>query len=1260
MQDFVNLRVHSSYSIKDGLLDPKKIIDIAAQNGEKAVAITDLNYMLKAVDFYEYARKKGVKPIIGVDAYIDRDITNPEDFLPENILEFKPTRMLLLAMNEQGYKDINLLLSRGHTENQKEMKELKGYEAVGFIKQSWLTPESTKNIIALSGDAYSGDVITEYIYGSPEKALEKAEFYKKAFNNKFFLELQRYDQEEEYKTITGNLKISHKTGIPLVATHPIQFEKRTDYYNHEIRHCAATKQEVADINRKTLFTREQYYKNKEEINELFSDLPFAVAASSQIADMCNVKLRLNVSDLPNFPTGDKSTEDFLSDVSHKGLQERMLANFPDENIRKQKMKEYEDRLNVELGIINNMGFPGYFLIVYDFIKWAKENDIFVGPGRGSGAGSLVAYSLGITDLDPIPYNLLFERFLNPERVSMPDFDIDFESLRRSEVIDYVHRKYDKNNELSVSQISTFGLLKPKAVIKATSRALQLSYSVTDSISKKIPEDPSLKLEDVLNQDWMIQMRSQSKQVDDWMRICESLENIPTSIGVHAGGVVIGKTQLTDYTPLSRSDMNSPIFTQFDKNSVEKAGLVKFDFLALSNLTVLQQAIGFINEREEFAKKKFTLENLPLDDKAVYQNFKDGNTVGVFQFEGQGMRNTLKLISPDKFEDLISIISLFRPGPIAMIPEYASNKKTGIFEYPHESLKDILSETYGIIVYQEQVMQAAQKVAGYTLGQADMLRRAMGKKKPEEMKKHREIFKKGAEKNGIPEAKANEIFDLMEKFAEYGFNKSHAAAYSLISYQTAYLKTHYPAEYFTAFLNVEILAKTTKNTDKIELLLNDARMNGLKILSPDINTCSSEFSFQKDSIRYGLSGIRNVSATSIDIIRNELKENGKFTSFANFYDRIGLRKKIDKRVITSLIYAGVFDELEDNRAKLIESLPRFIKCRDNIKVYDVNIVENEERKKINVEIEKENEKIDLLNEEVKLFNKSKTATEEDKKELLERILIAKPDYVYEEGSKFKKISKTTLKRMLKIPDITLPELDESVDYWGEVTKYSCEKSVYGFYLTGHPYYSFEKSLDGFKATLPMSEVMLIDPPQEGIQQLVSGVIHSISKGKTRNGDPMWIMKVGDGIDTLDIFAFNYTIDEHESKLKAGEFVSFQCKIKPPRDKSGKNMISIEDVLTYQEVKSKLIKNIDVALQSQQNEELIKIINEHRGAIGVTIYNPENNFKNYAVVELDNKLYGVDGSPDLIRKLENNFGEDRVKVKLHEKMLFSNTYKHKLKF
>lgn len=1274
MEDFVNLRVHSSYSIKDGLLSPYQIVDIAAKNGEKAVAITDLNYMLKTVDFYEYARKKGVKPIVGVDAYIERDVFNSDEF--EDNDSIYPTRMVFLAKNEEGFKKISAMLSRSILENQKE--ELKIYDGVGFIKQSWLTKDFGKDVVLLSGESTTSDITKEALYGDPDIALEKVNYYKNIFGNNFFLEINRIDQKDERDSILKIIDLSIKSGVPIVATNPIQFENRQDYYFHELRSCISSKEEIYDISRELKFTREQYYKSREEINELFKDIPSAISMSSKIADMCNVKLQLNISELPSFDTDEgESEEDYLIKKSKQGLKERLIDFFPDEAERESVRKTYEDRLDFELSVINRMGFSGYFLIVQDYIGWAKDNGVMVGPGRGSGAGSLVAYSLGITNLNPLPYNLLFERFLNPERVSMPDFDVDFDE--RGLVIDYMHNKYDKENEgLSVSQIATYGLLKVKAVIKSAARVLGVPYPVVDQISKKIPNDPKLKLSDILNQEWLLKQMEESSAIRDLIEAAKKLENIPTSVGVHAGGVVVGKKQLTDYSPLAKADNYGVVFSQYDKYEVEKAGLVKFDFLGLSNLSVLSKTISQVNNRAEFKEKPFNIDKIPLDDPEIYKLFKEANTGAVFQFEGQGMRNTLKLTKPDRFEDLIAIVSLFRPGPMEHIGDYAKNKSGAEIKYLHPLLEDILKETYGIMIYQEQVMQTAQKVAGYTLGQADMLRRAMGGKKASEMEKQREVFREGAKKNGLTEKNADDIFNLMEKFAGYGFNKSHAAAYSLISYQTAYMKKYYAPEYYSSFLNVESMVKASKNSNKVEFLLNDARMNGLSILPPDINKCDATFTYEGNNIRYGLSGIKGVTPSSIENIKKDINENGEYKSFEDFYSRIGVKTK--KTVIENLVFAGVFDNIEPNRTKIFYSLPEFMNYKKDVTDNNKKIADNEKIEEENSFIENNIQTINEINDVIGVIAKRRRKLNSDLKKIAgeeipddyqkeikeiqiqeenisKEIIKLYPDYtIPDKGVKL--IKPRSLK---KLKEMSCPTLIDEVESWSEVTKFNYEKAVYGFYLTGHPYNYYNNEMSGFKASLPLEEINLITPPKEGEVQLISGIIHSIEKKRTRTGTPMWIISLSDGKETISMFAFDYITSDPEKseKIKVGEFVSMQVKIKPPIGDSSKNLLGIEDIFNFTEIKNKLIKGVNVALSSKDNTKLIDIINKHRGNMKVTIYNPEASTGNYAVADLDDKKFGINGSPECIKELSDTFGNNNVVLKLYEKMLFSNSYKYKLK-
>lgn len=1211
MSNFVHLRTHSSLSIKDGLLSGKDLASLAAEKQQPAIALTDLNRMFGIITFYEAAVNKGVKPIIGCDAYIERDLTDPDEFENEEI----PTRLLLIAKNDKGYKRLMELQTRSYIENMKGEPK----NEIAYIKQSWLK-EDCDGLIALSGDVYSGDIALEMlkedrdINESKKIALEKANFYKDIFKGNFFLEIQRYDQKKEAEFVEGIVSLSHETNIPLVATHPVQFKERGDYYAHELRTTIPEKEQIVDITRSTKFTREQYFKSSEEMEELFSDIPFALDNAKSIAKMCSVKIKLNSNDLPKYPTSNGESEaDYFERVSKEGLEERLTYIFPDEKERKEKRAEYDERLQTEIDIIKKMDFPGYFLIVSDFIKWSKNNEVPVGPGRGSGAGSLVAYSLKITDLDPLPYGLLFERFLNPERVSMPDFDIDFDSTQRHKVISYVRDKYDSlSGGNSVAQIATYSLLKAKAVIKDVGRSMAIPLYVLNRISKMMPSDPKLKLKDMFNDSRFRQVYEESSQMKKLIDTSLLLENVPKTVGMHAGGIVIAPGKISDYTPIYVADNeNGVTMSQYDKDGVEKAGLVKFDFLALANLTSIDMAVKMINDREEFKDKKFDISTISLTDKKIFENFSKGNSIGVFQFESPGMRGMLKSIKPDRFEDLIALVSLYRPGPMALIPEYKRRKEGGAFEYPDPRAESSLKETYGIMIYQEQVMQVAQQVANYTLGGADMLRRAMGKKKHEEMVKQREIFRSGANQNGVSSEKADEIFDLMEKFADYGFNKSHAAAYALVSYQTAYLKTHYPTEYYTAMLNTN-----TDNTDKIDVFLQDARLNGLNVLPPDINTCNTVFVGEGNSLMFGIAGIKGVKEDALSSVKDELEKNGKYQSFPDFYKRVGM--KIRKNVVQKMIMAGVFDSLEPNRAKIYESLELFAEYSKKVKAQDKKVLTNIEREKENIEIQR---KIDA-------------------------------GELNEKGKPFK------LKKLAEIQTIELPEMLD-VEPWVSADKYDRELKAYGFFLTGHPFPEIKAEMGGLKAALPLSDIDVVEP-ETNESFLIAGIISSLEIKSTVNGDKMALIKLDDGETIKSLLIFSRVMEDMQDELTVGKTAAFEIQVQKPkegREEDG-NRVNIRNYFSLNDLKHRLVNGIHIAIKPERMSDFTTLLEKHKGTMPVTLYHPEKNSDTrYTMTVLDNKKHGISGTPECIKELEEFAGKNLVKMNYSNKPVFQQSVKVK---
>ncbi|WP_348684086.1 DNA polymerase III subunit alpha [Acidovorax soli] len=919
---FVHLRLHTEFSVVDGTNRIDDLAKAAAKDGQPALAITDLNNLFGAIKFYKEMRGKGVKPILGAEIFLEGEAGAA------------PSRMLVLVQGRQGYLNLSELLARAWTRNVSKTHAVCTWE--------WLE-ELGEGLIAISG-AQAGAVGQALMKGDDAGAARLALRLAGIFPHRFYVELQRAGRADDEAHVVAAVQLAARLHLPVVATHPVQFATADDYEAHEARVCIAEGEILGNQRRVRKFTREQYFKSSAQMQALFEDLPAALANSVEIARRCNITLVLGKPQLPNFPIPPVngqvlSVEDYFRHVSFEGLEERLRLLFPDETRRNGQRPRYVERLEFELNTILKMGFPGYFLIVGDFIQWAKTHGCPVGPGRGSGAGSLVAYALKITDLDPLEYNLLFERFLNPERVSMPDFDIDFCQANRDRVIDYVKDKYGKD---AVSQIATFGTMAAKAAIRDVGRVMDMSYTFCDGISKLVPNKPgqsytlqyppetkkegdknnyALELEPLLYE----RVRKED-DVKTIIEMAQKLEGMTRNIGMHAGGVLIAPGKLTDFCPLYQQPGSESAVSQYDKDDVEAIGLVKFDFLGLATLTILEIAREFIIKRHK-GQENFAFETIPLDDSPTYRLFSDGKTEAVFQFESRGMQGMLKEARPSRLEDLIALNALYRPGPMDLIPSFV-NRKHGkeVVEYPHPLVEPVLAETYGIMVYQEQVMQTAQVLGGYSLGGADMLRRAMGKKKAEEMAEHRAIFRKGAAEKGIGQEKADEVFDLMEKFAGYGFNKSHAAAYSLLAYHTGWLKVHYTAEFFCANMTVEM-----DDTDKLKVLFEDAVKNfGMTFEPPDVNRGVYRFEPVTDKvIRYGLGAVKGTGQQAIEAIvaaregRGEGPQGsttGPFKSLFDFCVRVD-RARLNKRTVEALIKAGAFDALHLNRAALVASIDR---------------------------------------------------------------------------------------------------------------------------------------------------------------------------------------------------------------------------------------------------------------------------------------------------------------------------------------------------
>ncbi len=904
---FVHLRIHSEFSLVDGLVRIKPLMGKLAGMTMPAVALTDQSNMCALVKFYKAAMANGIKPIVGVDIWL----ANEDD-------DEAPTRLTLLARNDQGYRNMTELVSRGFTEGQRHGKAI--------IARQWLAQQA-EGLIVLSG-ASQGEIGRALLAGNNALARERLDFWMKVFPQSFYLELQRTERPGDEDCVHASVALAADLGCPVVATNDVHFLAPTDFDAHEARVCIHDSVTLADPRRVRRYSEQQYLKTPEQMQALFADIPSALENTVEIAKRCNVKLQLGTYFLPNYPIPDGMTMDeFFRKVSYDGLEERLKFILkPDQPDYTQRRAQYTDRLKFELDIIIQMGFPGYFLIVMDFIQWAKNHGIPVGPGRGSGAGSVVAWVLKITDLDPLQYDLLFERFLNPERVSMPDFDVDFCMDGRDRVIAYVADTYGRE---AVSQIITFGTMAAKAVVRDVARVLGKSYGLADRLSKMIPFEVGMTLAKAIEVEPALkEFVEKDEEAQEIWEMALKLEGVTRNVGKHAGGVVIAPTKLTDYSPIYCDAQGDGLVTQFDKGDVEEAGLVKFDFLGLRTLTIIDWALAMINPKRLAAGlEPIDINAIALDDVPSYKMLKKAETTAVFQLESRGMKDLIRRLQPDNIEDMIALVALFRPGPLesGMVDDFI-NRKHGraAVAYPHPdfehlSLKTILEPTYGVIVYQEQVMQIAQTLAGYTLGGADLLRRAMGKKKPEEMAKQREIFREGAIKQGVDPDLAMKIFDLVEKFAGYGFNKSHSAAYALVSYQTLWLKAHYPAEFMAAVLTADM-----QNTDKVVTLVEECRRMKLTLVLPDVNIGAYTFTVDEQGrIVYGLGAIKGLGEGPVESIIEARQQGGAFKHLFDLCDRVDLRK-VNKRALEAIIKAGAMDSIGPSRARLIASIEEAVR------------------------------------------------------------------------------------------------------------------------------------------------------------------------------------------------------------------------------------------------------------------------------------------------------------------------------------------------
>jgi len=894
----VHLRLHTEYSLLDGIVRVPELMTAVAAAGMPAVGLTDQSNLFAMVKFYKEALSTGIKPLIGVDAWI------------READERAPSRIVFLCQDLVGYRHLTELVTRTFLQGQQR--------GVPMLERKWLDSEMLRGLIVLSGGA-DGDVGQAINRGRDDEAARCLTRWQDLCGDRFYLEVQRTGRAGEEAHAQAALELAQVRGVAAVATNDVRFLTRADFEAHEARVCIHDGALLADPSRARRYSEEQYLKSTAEMAELFADAPELLDNSVEIAKRCSLEIRLGASMLPAYPVPEGSfTEGYLREEAARGLEARLAGVRA--GATETSAADYAARLDLELGVICSMGFAGYFLIVADFIRWARENGVPVGPGRGSGAGSLVAYALGITDLDPIEHDLLFERFLNPERVSMPDFDVDFCMEGRDRVIEYVANKYGRER---VSQIITYGTLAAKAVVRDVGRVLGHNYGYVDKIAKLIPFEIGITLDKALEQEEELKrLYEGDADIRELIDLARSLEGLARNAGTHAGGVVIAPSVLTDFTPLYCEEGSTTPVTQFDKDDVEAAGLVKFDFLGLRTLTIIDWAVRDINiSRALTHEAPLVIGALPMDDAATYALLKSCKTTAVFQLESRGMKDLIRRLQPDRFGDIVALVALFRPGPLqsGMVEDFIARKHDtsgATIDYLHPDLKPVLAATYGVILYQEQVMQIAQILAGYTLGGADLLRRAMGKKKAEEMAKQRSVFVSGAVARGVREAQATHIFDLMEKFAGYGFNKSHSAAYALLSYQTAWLKAHYPAAFMAA-----VLSSDMDKTDKVVTLIDECAGIGLTVQPPDVN--ESLFAFHVSgpmSIRYGMGAIKGVGASAVEAIIEERQRNGAFQSLPDLCRRIDLQK-VNRRVFDALIRSGSLDRIGPNRATLTAELDR---------------------------------------------------------------------------------------------------------------------------------------------------------------------------------------------------------------------------------------------------------------------------------------------------------------------------------------------------
>ena len=1154
---FVHLRLHSEYSLVDGLVRVKPLVARAAELAMPAVALTDFSNFFALIKFYKAARAAGIKPIIGADLAVLEEADSD------------PYNLLFLVADQQGYQNLTALISRAWKEGQRQGQP--------HLHRSWLA-EHSEGLIVLSSGRY-GPLGSALANDNHERADQQLSQWQALFPNRFYLEVQRTGRAGDEDHLHAAVALSQRSGCPLVATNDVRFLTADEFDAHEARVCITEGRTLDDPRRERRYSEQQYLRSGAEMAELFSDLPEALENTLVIAQRCSVTLRLGEYFLPDYPIPDGLTmAEYFIQLSERGLEERLTFLFDQQAAEFPSIREnYYARLKFELDIIIQMGFPGYFLIVMDFIQWAKDNGIPVGPGRGSGAGSLVAYALKITDLDPIEYDLLFERFLNPERVSMPDFDIDFCMDGRDRVINYVAERYGRD---AVSQIVTFGTMAAKAVVRDVARVQGKSYGLADKLSKMIPFEVGMTLAKALEQEEALrEFLAEDEEAAEIWAMAEQLEGVARNCGKHAGGVVIAPTTITDFSPIYCDDGGGSMVTQFDKNDVEEAGLVKFDFLGLRTLTIVDWAVAMVNERRRSSGEELlNIEAIPLDDKASYQLMQSGDTTAVFQLESRGMKELIRKLGPDRFEDIVALVALFRPGPLqsGMVDDFI-NRKKGRAEvsyphpqYQHDCLKPALEPTYGIILYQEQVMQIAQEMGGYTLGGADLLRRAMGKKKPEEMAKQRELFMAGSTAKGFDHDLASNIFDLMEKFAGYGFNKSHSAAYALVAYQTAWLKAHYPAQFMAATISSDM-----DKTDKVVTFIDECRTMGVDLLPPDVNGGLFKFSVNdKDQIIYGLGAIKGLGEGPIENIIAVREATGPFKDLFDFCTRIDIRK-VNKRALDAMIRSGALDsigpagEVGYARAVMLAALEEAVKLADQ-----------QER------------------------NASAGMTD-----LFGESIQSAPEFNYDS---YRQTKPLTAKERL-----------------------NGEKETLGLFLTGHPIDEYEEEL---KQMVPRRIVDLRPGKERGV---VAGMVVAMRTMKNKRGETFAFVTLDDKSGRIELSIFAEKYQAYRDILVKDALLVVDGGIQED-DYSGGLKVVVESVQSIVDARAAKLSHMAIKVDQQHAwvEPMADLLTPYQSG-NCAVYVDYTNQQGAATLLLGSE-WRVRPSDELIQTLRDQFGRSSVQL------------------